>query len=140
MAGLCRTPDPVPKCALAPGPWVEVEQRKDWFWQEGRETGGIQAWLGEIPDLHLLFSTVFLAKPWSRAECDPEQAELVVGPGRSADIWGVLGGLFLPSLWTSAREGATLFPERRLSRAQVVLQCRPLIVKAGPPCLSAGPC
>ena len=85
-------PHPIPKCALAPGPWVEVEQRKDWFRQEGRETGGIQAWLGEIPDLHLLCSTVFLAKPWSRAECDPEQAELVVGPGRSADVWGVLGG------------------------------------------------
>ena len=52
--------------------------------------GGIQAWLGEIPDLHLLCSTVFLTKPWSRAECDPEQAELVVGSGHSADVWGVL--------------------------------------------------
>ena len=47
-------------------------------------------WLGEIPDFHLLCSTVFLAKPSSRAACEPEQAELVVGPGRSADIWGVL--------------------------------------------------
>ena len=41
-------------------------------------------WLREIPDFHLLCSTVFLAKPSSRAACDPEQAELVVGPGHSA--------------------------------------------------------
>ena len=47
-------------------------------------------WLREIPDFHLLCSTVFLAKPSSRAVCDPEQAELVVGPGLSADVWGVL--------------------------------------------------
>ena len=46
-------------------------------------------WLGEIPDFHLLCSTVF-AKRSSRAACDPEQAELVVGPGHSADLWGVL--------------------------------------------------
>ena len=67
-----------------------MEKRKERFCQEGGEMGGIQAWLGEIPDLHLLCSTVFLTKPWSRAECDPEQAELVVGPGHSADVWGVL--------------------------------------------------
>ena len=47
-------------------------------------------WLREIPDFHLLCNTVFLAKPSSRAACDPEQAELVVGPGHSADIWGIL--------------------------------------------------
>ena len=84
--GTVSYPDLVPKCALAPGPWVEVEQRKERFCQEGGETGGIQAWLGAIPDLHLLCSTVFLAKPWSRAKCDPELAELVVGPGHSADV------------------------------------------------------
>ena len=50
-----------------------------------------------------------------------KQAELVVGPGHSADVWGVLGGLCLPSLWTPAHEGATLFSERRLSRARAVL-------------------
>ena len=53
--------------------------------QEGR-----QVWLREIPDFHLLCNTVFLAKPSSRAAGDPEQAELVVGPGHSADVWGVL--------------------------------------------------
>ena len=90
MAGLCRIPHPIPKCALAPGPGVEVEQRKDRFRQDGGETGGIQAWLREIPDLHLLCSIVFLAKLLSRAACEPEQAELVVGPGRSADIRDVL--------------------------------------------------
>ena len=47
-------------------------------------------WLREIPDFHLLCSTVFLAKPSSRAGCDPEQAELVVGPGHFADVWGLL--------------------------------------------------
>ena len=51
--GTVLYPDLVPKCALAPGPWVEVEQRKDRFRQEGGESGGIQAWLGEITDLHL---------------------------------------------------------------------------------------
>ena len=35
-----------------------------------------------------------------------------------------------------ACEGATLFPETRLSRARAVLQCRRLTFKAGPPCLS----
>ena len=39
-AGLCRTPHSVPKCALAPGPWVEVEQRREQFCQEGGEMGG----------------------------------------------------------------------------------------------------
>ena len=39
-AGLCHTPHPVPKCALAPSPWVEVEQRREQFCQEGGETGG----------------------------------------------------------------------------------------------------
>ena len=38
--GTVSYPDLVPKCALAPGPWVEVEQRKEWFCQEGWETGG----------------------------------------------------------------------------------------------------
>ena len=46
-------------------------------------------WLREIPDFHFLCNTVFFAKPSSRAACDPEQAELVVGPGHSADVWGV---------------------------------------------------
>ena len=40
MVGLCHTPHPDPKCALAPGPWVEVQQRKEWFPQEGGEMGG----------------------------------------------------------------------------------------------------
>ena len=40
-----------------------------------------------------------------------------------------------PGFRESCIEGATLFPETRLSRAQAVLQCRRLIVKAGPPCL-----
>lgn len=35
-------------------------------------------------------TAVFLTKPSSSAACEPEQAELVVGPGCSADIWGVL--------------------------------------------------
>ena len=39
-AGLFRNPHLVPKCALAPGPWVEVEQRKERFHQEGGEMGG----------------------------------------------------------------------------------------------------
>ena len=38
--GLCRTPYPVPKCVLAPGPWVQVGQRREQFCQEGEETGG----------------------------------------------------------------------------------------------------
>ena len=38
--GLCHTSHQDPKCALAPGPWVEVEQRKERFHQEGGETGG----------------------------------------------------------------------------------------------------
>ena len=33
-------PYPIPKCALAPGPWVEVKQRKERFRQEGGETRG----------------------------------------------------------------------------------------------------
>ena len=90
MAGPCHTSYPIAECALAPGPWVEVEQRKEWFCQEGGEMRGIQVWFGEIPDFHLLCSTVFLAKPLSRAACEPEQAELVVGPGCSADVWGAL--------------------------------------------------
>jgi len=53
--------------------------------QEGR-----QLWLREIPDFHLLWNTVFLAKPSSRAVCDPEQAELLVGPGHSVEVCGVL--------------------------------------------------
>ena len=53
----------------------------------------------------------------------------------------VLGGRpCLLGLGTPAREGTPLFPERRLSRARAVLQCRRLTVKAGPPCLPAGPC
>ena len=55
-------------------------------------------WLLEIPDFHLLCSTVF-AKPSSRAACDPEQAELVVGPGHSADVWGVLSSEEGPVSW-----------------------------------------
>ena len=47
-------------------------------------------WLREIPDFHLLCSTVFLSKPSSRAACDPKQAELVVDLGHSADVRGVL--------------------------------------------------
>ena len=47
-------------------------------------------WIGEIPDFQLLCSTVFLTKPSSRAACAPKQAELVVGPGCSADVWGAL--------------------------------------------------
>ena len=39
-AGLCRTPHSVPKCALARSPWVEVEQRREQFCQEGGEMGG----------------------------------------------------------------------------------------------------
>ena len=53
----------------------------------------------------------------------------------------VLGGRpCLLGLGTSAHEGTTLIPETRLSRAWVVLQCRRLTVKAGLPCLPAGPC
>ena len=33
-------PNSVLKCALAPGTWVEVEQRREQFCQEGGETGG----------------------------------------------------------------------------------------------------
>ena len=55
-------------------------------------------WLWEIPDFHLLCSTVF-AKPSSRVACDPEQAELVVGPGHSADVWGVLSSEEGPVSW-----------------------------------------
>ena len=55
-------------------------------------------WLLEIPDFHLLGSTVF-TKPSSRAACDPEQAELVVGPGHSADVWGVLSSEEGPVSW-----------------------------------------
>ena len=47
-------------------------------------------WLREIPDFHLLCNTVFLAKLSIRAACDPEPAELVVEPGHSANVWGVL--------------------------------------------------
>ena len=55
-------------------------------------------WLREIPDIHLLCSTVF-AIPSSRAAWDPKQAELVVGPGHSADIWGVLSAKEGPVSW-----------------------------------------
>ena len=77
---------------------MEVEQRREQFCQEGGEMGGKTGVAREIPDFHLLCSTVF-AKPSSRAACDPEQAELVVGPGHSADVWGVLSSEEGPVSW-----------------------------------------
>ena len=82
-AGLCRTPQPVPKCALAPGPWVEVKQRKEQFHQEGGKMGGkTGVGLGDSRPP----SPVQHSFPRKTVE----QAEMVVGPGRSADVWGVL--------------------------------------------------
>lgn len=78
---------------------MEVEQRREQFRQEGGLWEGRQAWLGEIPALHLLCSTAFLTEPLSRAACDPEQPELVVGPGCSADGWGVLSSEEGPVSW-----------------------------------------
>ena len=49
------------------------------------------------------------------------------------------GGPYLPGLWTPACESATLFPGTRLSRAQEVLQCRWLTVKAGHPASQQAP-
>lgn len=140
-AGLCRTSHPVPKCGLAPGPWVEVEQRKECFPQEVGEPGGktgVARGESRFPSQR---STVFLAKLLSRAACEPEQADrwLAWPLCRRMGCPVLGGGLCLPGLGTPAGEGATLFPETRLSRPRAVLQCRRLTVKAGPHRLSAGP-
>ena len=53
----------------------------------------------------------------------------------------VLGGRpCLLGLGNPAHGGTTFVPETRLSRTRAVLQCRLLTVKAGLPCLPAGPC
>ena len=99
LRGPSKVPSPQRDCVIPPTQFPSVlwPQALGWKWsregnssvrREGRWEGR-QVWLLEIPDFHLLCSTVF-TKPSSRAACDPEQAELVVGPGHSADVWGVL--------------------------------------------------
>ena len=88
--GLCRTPTQFPSVFWPQALGCKWGREGSSSVRRERRQEGRQVWLREIPDFHLLCNTVFLAKPSRRAAGDPEQAELVVGPGHSADVWGVL--------------------------------------------------